>query len=60
VDITWLEKAINAGLIKYLAEQAEIPLKMDFGFITITDEFGWPHNKSELPKIMAQVCKSIS
>jgi len=60
VDLTWLDKAINAGLTKYLSEQTEIPLKMDFGFITITDEFEWPHNKSELPKIMAQVCKAIS
>ena len=58
VDLTWLEKAINAGLTKYLSGQAGMPLKMDFGFIAIADEFEWRHDKSELPKIMAQVCKS--
>ena len=60
VDITWLKKAINAGLIKYLSEQTKISLNIDFGFTTITDEFEWPQNKSELPKMMAQVCKAIS
>ena len=60
VDLTWLDKAINAGLAKYLREQIAIPLQMDFGFITITDEFKWPRNKSELPKIMERVCMAIS
>ncbi len=60
VDLTWLEKAINAGLARYLYERTEMPLKIDFGFIPFADEFEWPHNKSELPKIMVQVCKAIS
>jgi hypothetical protein len=60
VDLTWLDKAINVGLTKYLSEQTEMSLKMDFGFVTIPDEFEWPHNKSELPKIMSRLCKAIS
>ena len=59
VDLTWLDNSINAGLAKFLSEQSEMPLQMDFGFITITDEFEWPGNKSELPKIMTLVCKAI-
>jgi len=54
-----LDKAINVGLSKYLSEQTEMSLKMDFGFVTIPDEFEWPYNKPELTKIMAQVCKAI-
>jgi hypothetical protein len=60
VDLTWLDEVINAGLTKYLSEQTEMSLKMDFGFVTIPDEFEWPHNKSELPKIMSRLCKAIS
>ena len=35
VDLTWLDKAINVGFTKYLSEQTEMSLKMDFGFVTI-------------------------
>jgi hypothetical protein len=59
VDLTWLEKAINVGLTRYLSEQTAMSLKMDFGSIMIPDEFDWPHNKPQLPEIMAQVCKAI-
>jgi len=60
VDLAWLDKAINVGLTKYMFEQTEMSLKMDFGFVTIPDELEWPHNKSELPKIMTRLCKAIS
>lgn len=46
--LNWLEKELNSGFSKFLADKFDGKLKMDFAFTAFPEKFKWPCKKRNL------------